>query len=84
MYHQTAWIILNVSTLITFVPKSRFNVSTFVTFVLKPQNYSDLFHSDFVSVLSNSLVAGSRLWIELAFLLNGREKMKTPLSLDSI
>ena len=32
MYHQTAWIIFNVATLITFVPRSRFNVATFVTF----------------------------------------------------
>ena len=30
----------------------------------------------------NLMVAGSRLWIELAFLLNGREKMKTPLCLQ--
>ena len=28
----------------------------------------------------NLMVAGSRLWIELAFLLDGREKMKTPLN----
>ena len=30
----------------------------------------------------NLMVVGSRLWIELAFLLNGREKMKTPLRRD--
>ena len=28
----------------------------------------------------NLMVVGSRLWIELAFHLNGREKTKTPLS----
>ena len=30
----------------------------------------------------NLIVAGSRLWIELTFLLNGREKKKTPLWLQ--
>ena len=41
VYHQTAWV--------------RFNVSTLVTFVLKKQNYSDILNSDFVCVSLESL-----------------------------